>query len=241
PGLGSDSLPWRNCLEAMDLRRWRLHVLVLTKGVFGIFEASSTPAALGWRVAARKTPQNSVWDVGQLIFNTAAGPLKIGGPEGCEPIDSGSLSDPFFGGVPGYGSAQIFDDNIFGRFSIGSWGGRSNSSLLFVGLQCQTPVIVHSVQISQGDQLGAHWFAQIYVQAIIFVNGWLDLFEAQVPHASSLETVFNDMSAEHQQRICGISCKKKGYCCNDLWVGSNQLISCSQACLMKARGLAARS
>ncbi|CAE8638429.1 unnamed protein product [Polarella glacialis] len=223
----------------MELRRWRLHVLVLTTGVFGSVEAGSTPASLGWRVAAQRTPQNYDWDVGLLIFNTAAGPLQIGGPEGCEPIDSGSFSDAAFGGVAGYGSAQIFDKDV--AFSGGLWGGRSSGSLFFVGLLCETPVVVHSVQIDQGNQLGANWFAQIKVQAILASTGWTTLFEAQVPYESSLETVFNDMNQSETDGICSEACQKDGYCCNDPWVGSNQLISCSQACLMKASGLAVSS
>ncbi|CAE8627459.1 unnamed protein product, partial [Polarella glacialis] len=183
----------------MDLLRWRLHVLVLTTGVFGIFEASSTPAALGWRVAAQKTPRNWAWDVHWLEFNTASGPLPIGGPEGCVPIDSGSKSDESFGGTPGYdyGSWQIFYNPNGRRFTKRYWGGRSNDSLLFVGLQCQTPVIVHSVQITQGNQVGANCFAQIALQALV-ADSWTTLFEAQVPPArglaSGLQTVFNDMS-----------------------------------------------
>ncbi|CAE8621160.1 unnamed protein product [Polarella glacialis] len=251
-GLGAGLLPWRKYFEAMDLRRWRLHVLVLTTGVFGIFEASSTPAALGWRVAAPKTPQHWAWDVGQLIFNTDAGPLQIGGPQGCEVIDSGSVSDAVFGGVPGYGSAQIFNNNnnSLSKPSGHVWGGRSNGSLFFVGLQCQTPVVVHSVQI---NQVASTRFAQISVQAHIANNErqhidlgkpcgcfWTTLFEAQLPSASSVETVFNDHNISGVM-ICAEACKKDGFCCNDPWVGSNQMISCSQACLMRASGLAAPS
>ncbi|CAE8710141.1 unnamed protein product [Polarella glacialis] len=229
----------------MDLRRWRLHLLVLTTGVFGICEASSTPAAPGWRIAARKTLRNWKWDVHKLNFNTAAGPLSIGGPQDCVPInDSGSVSDPLFGGIPGYGSWQIFPNNSTSRIRRGYWSGRSNGSLFFVGLQCLTPVIVHSVEITQGNQVGENWFAQIYVQALVD-NSWTTLFEAQVPPArglrSGFQTVFNDMSMSEPPWICGEACKNKGFCCNDPLVGSNQMISCSQACFMKAGGLAAPS
>merc|ERR1712151_825731 len=35
---------------------------------------------------------------------------------------------------------------------------------------------------------------------------------------------------------CAFSCKAAGYCCNDYRVGSNQMISCAQACMMRTRG-----
>ncbi|CAE8650333.1 unnamed protein product, partial [Polarella glacialis] len=240
PGWGLDSCLGEIELEAMDLLRLCLHVLGLTTGVFGIFEASQLPAAVGWRVAANKTEgggPNEGWDVGRLIFNTAAEPLQIGGPEGCKPIDSGSVSDGY--GIPGYDSGQIFSSDA--RVRIHYWAGRPRDGLFFVGLQCLTPVKVHSVQITQGLNEGDNWFLQIEVQALIADN-WTTLFEAQVPPssglASCLETVFNDGSTYEPQRICRRDCKNQGFCCNDPLVGSNQMISCSQACLMKASGLA---
>lgn len=36
--------------------------------------------------------------------------------------------------------------------------------------------------------------------------------------------------------FCASRCKAAGYCCNDPSVGSNQMISCSQACMMRRRG-----
>merc|ERR1712066_724853 len=35
---------------------------------------------------------------------------------------------------------------------------------------------------------------------------------------------------------CAFSCKAAGYCCNDYTVGSNQMISCAQACMMRTLG-----
>jgi hypothetical protein len=35
---------------------------------------------------------------------------------------------------------------------------------------------------------------------------------------------------------CFFSCKAAGYCCNDYRVGSNQMISCAQACMMRTLG-----
>ncbi|CAE8649531.1 unnamed protein product, partial [Polarella glacialis] len=226
----------------MNLRHWRLQVLVLTAGCFGSFEASSTPAALGWRVAARKTPQNQAWIVNKLRFNTAGGILRIEGPEGCTPIDSGSVSDQFFGGIPGYGPGEIFLNASDSTPGKGWWDGRSKGSLFFVGLQCLTPVIVHSVQIKQGlfgRRSVVHWSAQLSVQAFVADN-WTTLFEAQVPPesvwAADVVTVFNDLSIS-PEAMCAEACKTYGFCCNDPWVGSNQLISCSQACHMRASGL----
>jgi len=36
--------------------------------------------------------------------------------------------------------------------------------------------------------------------------------------------------------FCSAKCRAAGYCCNDYRVGSNQMISCAQACMMRARG-----
>lgn len=36
--------------------------------------------------------------------------------------------------------------------------------------------------------------------------------------------------------FCSTKCRAAGYCCNDYTVGSNQMISCAQACMMRARG-----
>merc|ERR1719456_2206011 len=35
---------------------------------------------------------------------------------------------------------------------------------------------------------------------------------------------------------CAEVCSAKGYCCNDYTEGSNQFISCSQACMIRVRG-----
>ena len=35
---------------------------------------------------------------------------------------------------------------------------------------------------------------------------------------------------------CKEKCKDQGFCCNDPSVGSNQLLSCAQACMIRARG-----
>ena len=41
---------------------------------------------------------------------------------------------------------------------------------------------------------------------------------------------------EHAELYCGEKCKAEGFCCNDPNVGVNQLLSCAQACMIRARG-----
>ena len=41
---------------------------------------------------------------------------------------------------------------------------------------------------------------------------------------------------EHAELYCGEKCKAEGFCCNDPNVGSHQLLSCAQACMIRARG-----
>eukprot|EP00419_Tripos_fusus_P046786 CAMPEP_0172834484 /NCGR_PEP_ID=MMETSP1075-20121228/25082_1 /TAXON_ID=2916 /ORGANISM="Ceratium fusus, Strain PA161109" /LENGTH=295 /DNA_ID=CAMNT_0013677393 /DNA_START=35 /DNA_END=920 /DNA_ORIENTATION=- len=36
---------------------------------------------------------------------------------------------------------------------------------------------------------------------------------------------------------CASHCKNREFCCNDYTIGSNQMISCAQACIMRTRGL----
>eukprot|EP00438_Fugacium_kawagutii_P006567 Skav231720 [mRNA] locus=scaffold2515:94487:95347:- [translate_table: standard] len=36
--------------------------------------------------------------------------------------------------------------------------------------------------------------------------------------------------------VCHDTCKSQGFCCNDWSIGSNQYISCAQACMMRHRG-----
>ena len=40
------------------------------------------------------------------------------------------------------------------------------------------------------------------------------------------------------KEACFDECKAAGYCCNDPDIGSNQLLSCAQACMIRARGTA---
>mmetsp|Transcript_63450 Transcript_63450/g.127232 ORF Transcript_63450/g.127232 Transcript_63450/m.127232 type:complete len:196 (-) Transcript_63450:166-753(-) len=35
---------------------------------------------------------------------------------------------------------------------------------------------------------------------------------------------------------CAEECQSRGFCCNDFKIGSNQMISCAQACMIRARG-----
>ena len=41
---------------------------------------------------------------------------------------------------------------------------------------------------------------------------------------------------EQNINMCTRFCKDSGFCCNDHTIGSNQMLSCSQACMIRARG-----
>eukprot|EP00928_Gymnodinium_smaydae_P079028 TRINITY_DN6304_c1_g2_i1.p1 TRINITY_DN6304_c1_g2~~TRINITY_DN6304_c1_g2_i1.p1 ORF type:complete len:628 (-),score=142.47 TRINITY_DN6304_c1_g2_i1:69-1952(-) len=44
------------------------------------------------------------------------------------------------------------------------------------------------------------------------------------------------VSPEEAERRCAKQCKEQLYCCNDIKQGSNQLLSCAQACMVRYRG-----
>lgn len=44
------------------------------------------------------------------------------------------------------------------------------------------------------------------------------------------------VSGQGAAEVCFDACKAHGFCCNDYNLGSNQLISCAQACIMRFRG-----
>ena len=54
------------------------------------------------------------------------------------------------------------------------------------------------------------------------------------PRASVCQVPTTEHSFELEQ--CKQKCKEAGFCCNDPNVGSNQLLSCAQACMIRARG-----
>lgn len=54
--------------------------------------------------------------------------------------------------------------------------------------------------------------------------------------ASSDACDYGAMLAPTPEEYCSSACKAAGFCCNDFAVGSNQMISCSQACMMRVRG-----
>jgi len=54
--------------------------------------------------------------------------------------------------------------------------------------------------------------------------------------ASSEACDFGASLTPSPEDYCSFSCKAAGYCCNDISVGSNQMISCAQACMMRTRG-----
>ena len=56
------------------------------------------------------------------------------------------------------------------------------------------------------------------------------------PRASVCQVPTSEHAFELEQ--CKARCKAAGYCCNDPDIGSNQLLSCAQACMIRARGTA---
>merc|ERR1712066_735779 len=51
-----------------------------------------------------------------------------------------------------------------------------------------------------------------------------------------LSTTHLDPREAWMVEFCSAKCQAAGYCCNDPSVGSNQMISCAQACMMRLRG-----
>lgn len=61
------------------------------------------------------------------------------------------------------------------------------------------------------------------------------LHPVQVKAAS--ERLLNSVGGGmRDEEFCASQCKAAGFCCNDPSVGSNQMISCAQACMMRRRG-----
>lgn len=46
----------------------------------------------------------------------------------------------------------------------------------------------------------------------------------------------NQLSLEEAHDWCGRECESLGWCCNDYKLGSNQMLSCAQACMIRMRG-----
>merc|ERR1711959_272458 len=60
-------------------------------------------------------------------------------------------------------------------------------------------------------------------------------FEAGLQRDSS-HTGSGKFSEATAAAFCKKQCASRGFCCNDFRVGSNQMISCAQACMIRARG-----
>jgi len=60
-------------------------------------------------------------------------------------------------------------------------------------------------------------------------------FEAGLQSDSS-HTGSGKFSEATAAAFCKKQCASRGFCCNDFRVGSNQMISCAQACMIRARG-----
>ena len=55
--------------------------------------------------------------------------------------------------------------------------------------------------------------------------------------SSSGDPTPNPLNTDEQNiNMCTRFCKDSGFCCNDHTIGSNQMLSCSQACMIRARG-----
>merc|ERR1711957_418318 len=54
--------------------------------------------------------------------------------------------------------------------------------------------------------------------------------------ASSDACDYGAMLVPTPGEYCSSACRAAGFCCNDFAVGSNQMISCAQACMMRVRG-----
>merc|ERR1711959_260969 len=61
-------------------------------------------------------------------------------------------------------------------------------------------------------------------------------FEAGSQGVSSHTAGSGKFSEATAAAFCKKKCQAKGFCCNDFRVGSNQMLSCAQACMIRARG-----
>jgi len=65
-------------------------------------------------------------------------------------------------------------------------------------------------------------------------NGWCGSSSAH-RHAQSSDEY--DWEPAACTARCAAECKSQGFCCNNYKIGSNQMISCAQACMIRTRGL----
>lgn len=56
-------------------------------------------------------------------------------------------------------------------------------------------------------------------------------------HVRSFAVRRETAAAVHAEEWCSSECRRRRFCCNDWTIGSNQHISCAQACMIRARGL----
>lgn len=138
----------------------------------------------GWRVRAQTTNSTWAWDVKTLVFNTDAGVQLGKDGTSCKVMHSGSVSDPEHGGIGGYAP-----ENAFWRGS-GWWGGRrgGDDNSFFIGLQCQNPANVTSVQLAQGD---THYATELSIECLNDTEEkWQVVHSCELqPRAWELETI----------------------------------------------------
>jgi len=65
-------------------------------------------------------------------------------------------------------------------------------------------------------------------------NGWCGNTPA---HRHAQPSDEYDLEPAACTALCAKECKSQGFCCNNYKIGSNQMISCAQACMIRTRGL----
>merc|ERR1712151_675430 len=130
----------------------------------------------GFRLSTSTPDSGWAWDVPRVKFMLTSGQeLVPGGTSGCIAIESGHVP------VAGYGVQSAFTDGKLW------WGGRKDSSdLFFIGIECDSPQQVASIQLQQLD--GNHHVTNLDVQEKA-EDGWRTIATSQ-PSTGVLETIW---------------------------------------------------
>jgi len=134
-------------------------------------------------------------------------------------LDGGDAVSPGWDGCEAFSSGYYQQGNRFHHdHAFGAdekyWGGRQDGNgKLWIGVRCRQSHMVRSVRVWD---FGGH----MSVGTTIWHNGE----ETNVHIENNAETT------------CAKKCLDLGFCCNDFNIGSNQLLSCAQACMIRARG-----
>jgi len=133
--------------------------------------------SFGFRLSAPTSSSGWAWDVRRVRFMLSPDQeLVPGGASGCVTIESGSVD------VPGYAVQNAFAE------STSWWGGRKDatSGLFFIGVECEGPREVTSVQLEQLQ--GGHHVTSVSLQEKT-ESGWRTIAAAQ-PSKGVLETIW---------------------------------------------------